>query len=206
MNPQEISTSMVSSALYKRRGLRPIDRAPPTQFIKNPVVPEFNTTFTSRVGVFFGHLWGLIYWMSVFIKRYTSFLKPMDEQEPQFPNNTNDEYNTEDNLENDPEYLPETFSYEPLVHNSEDMSDDDECVFFSEKCPDDPTKRIRPDTHPVIYGMGIEYRSMMSSHEKKEQIKCAFNQDSIPNNNDDAWDFFKNNYELAEKYRVQNYC
>lgn len=236
MHQNDISASQVANSLYKRRGLRPIAKAPPTPSIKEPVVPEFNTTFTQRLREFFGHIWALMYWMAVFIQRHTPILKPLDEQETPSstptsqtstsetpsPINTEDEYTeSEDDLENDPDYLPENDSDETDTDEefSEDPTDDEEVysdvggevtdeesVFLSEQCPDAPTKRMRPGTHPVIYGMGPEYRSSMSSREKRAQIDEAFDEDSIPTDCDDAWDFFKNNPQLAEKYRVQNYC
>jgi len=83
---------------------------------------------------------------------------------------------------------------------------DDESVFFIEKCPDAPNKRMQPDTHPVIYGMGPAYRTTMSSREKREQIDSAFKKDSVPKDCVDAWEFLKNYSQLAEKYRVQKYC
>lgn len=235
MHQHDISASQVASSLYKRRGLRPIAKAPPSPSIKEPVVPEFNPTFTQRVREFFGHIWALIYWIVVFIQRHTPILKPLDEQgtpsstpspqtstsETPSPINTY-ESESEDDLEDDPDYLPENDSDETDTDEefSEDPTDDEEVysdgdgegevtdeesVFLSEQCPEAPGRAL-PETHPVIYGMGPEYRSSMSSREKRAQIDEAFDEDSIPTDCDDAWDFFKNNPQLAEKYRVQNYC
>ena len=63
----------------------------------------------------------------------------------------------------------------------------------------------RPMVHPVIYGMFANYKSSMSWYEKTAELNAACEENGIPTDIEQAWEYLTDKPELQQKYNVNEY-